>query len=102
MSTRSSAPHFDLLTTSLLAISTWWILEAHILRCLVVLVYPINILFQVLYTSNLERFSDEIYVLTLLLNIQICSRFCLIPIQASSEIMIVLSTICLICNQFHK
>ena len=62
------------------------------------LVYPMNIPFQVMYTSDLERFSDRIYVLTLLPNIRMCSRFCLTSVQASSGMMIVLSAIRLVGN----
>ena len=64
--------------------------------------YPINISFQVLYISDLKRFSDRIYVLTLLQNIRICSKFCLTPIQASFRMMIVVSAIRLVGNQFCR
>lgn len=95
---RNSASCYDLLTTSLFAISIWWILEAHILRYLVVSVYPMNILLQVLYILDLERFSDRICILTLLSNIWICSRFYLTSVQAFSGMIIVISTIHLVDN----
>ena len=101
-STRSSAFCFDLLITSSLIMSTWYIFGAHVLRYLVVLMYPMNIPFQVLYTLDLERFFNGIYVLTLLPNIKICSRFYLTPIQAFFGMMIVLSAIRLVGNRFCR
>ena len=64
--------------------------------------YLMNILFKILYISDLKRFSNEICVLTLLPNIEICSRFYLTSVQASFEIMIVLSAIRLVGNQFCR
>lgn len=101
-SVKSSLPHFFLLTISLLAISTWWLFKAHTLRCLIVSVYLINILLQVLYISNLKRFLVEIYILTLLPNIWMCLKFCLISVKASSGITIALSATCLVSNRFRK
>ena len=57
---------------------------------LVISIYIMNILFQVLYISNLERFSRRIYMLTIFLNIRMLSKFCFISIQASSEMVTVL------------
>ena len=60
--------------------STKKVFGAHILRYLMVLVYFINISFQVLYKSNLERFLVEICVLIVLSNIQMYSKFYLVSI----------------------
>ena len=52
-------------------------------------VYPMNIPLQVLYTSDLERFSKGICVLIVVPNIRTCSRFCRTSVQASSGMMVV-------------
>lgn len=55
-STRCLAFYFNLFIISLLAMSIWGIFGAHTLKCLVISIYPINILFQVLYIFDLKRF----------------------------------------------
>lgn len=75
LSTNNLLFGFNLLTTSLLAMRSWWIFYAYTQKCFMVSVYPIKILFKVLYTFDLERFLDEKCVLTLLPNIQIYKRF---------------------------
>lgn len=101
-STRSSTVCFDLITISSLAMSTGWVFKAHILKYLVVLVYLLNILFQVLCISDLKRFSDGIFILTLLPNSWMCLRFCLTSDWVSAGMMIVLSTICFVGNRFYR
>lgn len=95
------APGFDSLIISLLAMNTWWLFEAYILRYLVVSVNSMKISFQILCISDLERFSEGIYILTLLPNIWICSRFCLTLVQASFKTIIVLS-VYYVDNRFCK
>ena len=63
--------------------------------------YPMNILLYVLYISDLKGFSEEIWVLIVLLNIQIFSKFCLTSIQDSSGMMTI-SVVYLVNSQFYK
>lgn len=60
---RRSAPCFDLLTTSSEIISSWWVFETQALRCLIVLVYSMNIPFYILCTSYLKHFLEKICIL---------------------------------------
>lgn len=87
--------YFDLLTTGLLAIG------AHTKKCFMISIYPIKILFQVLYISDLDCFSNGMCILTLLPNIWKYERSYLTLAQAYSGMMITLF-IRLVGNWFCK
>lgn len=77
---KNSVPYFPLMTMVLLAMSIWWLLVAHTLRCVIVSLDPMSILFHVLCTFDLACFLGEMCLLTVLPNIWTYSRFFLVSI----------------------